>query len=222
MGILYVISTPIGNRDDITLRALKILPKLDCLLCEDTRKTGQLLKFYQLKSPRLESFYEPVEEQKLGEVITWLKTGKNIGLVSNSGTPLISDPGFKLVRECIRQKIAITALPGPSAVLAALVTSGLPTDKFVFLGFLPKKESKKIKLLTSLNYTTIAYESPFRLIKTLRLIDQLLPKNQVVICRELTKKFEESFRGTAKEILIQMSGQAVKGETVILISTITA
>ena len=158
----------------------------------------------------------------MGEVITWLKTGKNIGLVSNSGTPLISDPGFKLVRECIRQKIAITALPGPSAVLAALVTSGLPTDKFVFLGFLPKKESKKIKLLTSLNYTTIAYESPFRLIKTLRLIDQLLPKNQVVICRELTKKFEESFRGTAKEILIQMSGQAVKGETVILISTITA
>lgn len=220
MACLYLVSTPIGNRQDITLRALEIFKNLAFLLCEDTRKTRQLLEFYQIKPlPSLVSFYEPVEDSKIPQAISWLKQGLNIGLVSNAGTPLISDPGFKLVRECRRQGLTITALPGASAVLTALVVSGLATDKFTFLGFLPKKESKKIELLNSAPYTLIAYESPYRLLKTLNLIATILPQAQVVVARELTKKFEETFRGTAKEILLQLQGKSVKGETVILIST---
>ena len=143
MGILYLVSTPIGNRADISLRALETLKKTEILLCEDTRKTKMLLEFYEIFGPQLVSYYEPVEEAKIPQVIEWLKDGKIISLVSNAGTPLISDPGFKLVRECVRQKIKVEAIPGASALLAALTISGLPTDKFTFLGFLPKKDGKK-------------------------------------------------------------------------------
>lgn len=219
MGELFIISTPIGNRQDITLRALEIFTKLDYLLCEDTRKTKQLLDFYQINPlPSLVSFYEPVEEQKIPQVVSWLKEGKNVGLVTNAGTPLVSDPGFKLVRECVKENIQVVPIPGASALLAALVVSGLPTDKFTFLGFLPKKAGKKEKLLKEAKYTVIAYESPFRIIKTLELLQKLMPERQIVIGRELTKKFEEVIRGKPEELLKKIQDK-VKGEIVILIST---
>ena len=217
MAEIYIVSTPIGNRQDITLRALEIFTKLDYLLCEDTRKTKQLLDFYQIKPlPILVSFYEPVEEQKIPEVIVWLKAGKSVGLVTNAGTPLISDPGFKLVRECVKENIQVVSIPGASALLAALVVSGLPTDKFTFLGFLPKKVGKKEKLLKEAKYTVIAYESPYRIIKTLELLQKLMPEKQVVICRELTKKFEEVVRGRPEELLEKMRDRKIKGEIVLM------
>ena len=221
MAEIYIVSTPIGNRQDISLRALAVFRQLDYLLCEDTRKTKQLLTFYQIKPwPQLVSFYEQNESARIPEVLGWLKQGKAVGLVTNAGTPLISDPGFKLVRECSKEKIQIVAIPGASAVLAALVVSGLPTDKFTFLGFLPKKAGKKEKLLREIKSTTIAYESPFRLVKTLELLQKLRPEAQVVICRELTKKFEEVIRGKPEEILEKIHAK-VKGEIVILISTMS-
>ena len=217
MAEIYIVSTPIGNRQDITLRALEIFTKLDYLLCEDTRKTKQLLDFYQIKPlPILVSFYEPVEEQKIPEVIVWLKAGKSVGLVTNAGTPLISDPGFKLVRECVKENIQVVPIPGASALLAALVVSGLPTDKFTFLGFLPKKAGKKEKLLKEAKYTVIAYESPYRIIKTLELLQKLMPEKQVVICRELTKKFEEVVRGKPEELLEKKRDRKIKGEIVLM------
>jgi len=219
MGELFIISTPIGNRQDITLRAIQVFSQLNYLLCEDTRKTKQLLEFYEIKKmPVLISFYEPVEEQKIPQVVSWLKEGKNVGLVTNAGTPLVSDPGFKLVRECVKENIQVVPIPGASALLAALVVSGLPTDKFTFLGFLPKKAGKKEKLLKEAKYTVIAYESPFRIIKTLELLQKLMPERQVIICRELTKKFEEVIRGKPEELLKKIQDK-VKGEIVILIST---
>lgn len=221
MAELYLVSTPIGNRQDISLRALEIFTKLDYLLCEDTRKTKQLLDYYQIKPlPILVSFYEPVEEQKIPHVVSWLKEGKSVGLVTNAGTPLVSDPGFKLVRECVKENIQVVPIPGASALLAALVVSGLPTDKFTFLGFLPKKAGKKEKLLKEAKYTVIAYESPYRIIKTLELLQKIMPEKQVVICRELTKKFEEVLRGKPEELLKKIHGK-VKGEIVILISTMS-
>lgn len=217
MAEIYIVSTPIGNRRDITLRALDIFTKLDYLLCEDTRKTKQLLDFYKIKPlPILVSFYEPVEEQKIPQVISWLREGKNVGLVTNAGTPLISDPGFKLVRECVKENIQVVSIPGASALLAALVVSGLPTDKFTFLGFLPKKAGKKEKLLKEAKYTVIAYESPYRIIKTLELLQKLMPEKQVVICRELTKKFEEVVRGKPEELLEKMRDRKIKGEIVLM------
>lgn len=218
MSCLHLVSTPIGNRQDITLRALETLKKLDYLLCEDTRKTKQLLNFYNLPAPILVSYYEPIEEAKIPQVITWLRQDKLVGLVSNAGTPLISDPGFKLVRECIKEKIKVEAIPGASALLTALTISGLPTDKFTFLGFLPKKEGKKSKLLQEAKFTIIAYESPYRLLKTLNLLTKIMPHADVVICRELTKKFEETFRGKPSELIDQLSKCSLKGEVVIVIS----
>ncbi|MEK7513557.1 MAG: 16S rRNA (cytidine(1402)-2'-O)-methyltransferase [Patescibacteria group bacterium] len=218
MGILYLVSTPIGNRADISLRALETLKKTEILLCEDTRKTKMLLEFYEIFGPQLVSYYEPVEEAKIPQVIEWLKDGKIISLVSNAGTPLISDPGFKLVRECVRQKIKVEAIPGASALLAALTISGLPTDKFTFLGFLPKKDGKKEKLLKEIKYTTIAYESPYRLVKTLEMLNKLMAEAEVVICRELTKKFEETLRGKPRELIDQLAKGSLKGEVVLVIS----
>lgn len=218
MGILYLVSTPIGNRADITLRALECLKKTEILLCEDTRKTKMLLDYYKIKVLSLVSYYELVEEVKIPQVIEWLKIGKIVSLVSNAGTPLISDPGFKLVRECVRQQIRVEAIPGASALLTAVTISGLPTDKFTFLGFLPKKEGKKEKLLQEIKYTTIAYESPFRLVKTLKLLEKILPEADVVIARELTKKFEETLRGKPKELIDQLAKGSMKGEVVLVIS----
>jgi len=225
MGELYLVSTPIGNRQDISLRALSILSNLDILLCEDTRKTKQLLDFYNLpKLPELVSFYEENENIRQLQVLNWLKDGKKIGLVSNAGTPLISDPGFKLVRECIKEEILVTSIPGASAVLASLVVSGLPPDKFMFIGFLPKKEGKKTKMLEKIKeirevlpQTVIIYESPYRAVKTLLLIKSIMETVEVAVCRELTKKFETVIRGSIDDVIENIKSKKLKGEVVILL-----
>jgi len=230
MARLNVVSTPIGNRKDISLRALEVLDKVEIILCEDTRKTGMLLEHYRQTEgltgkPRLVSFYEENEVKRIPEVIEWLKQDKEIALVSNSGTPLVSDPGFKLVRECVKEKIQVSPIPGPSAVLAGLVISGLPTDKFMFLGFLPKKQGKKEKLLEKvkqiqeiLPQTVIFYESPFRIVRTLEMLERLMPEAEVVIGRELTKKFEEIERSKPRELLEKWGNKKIKGELVVLLS----
>jgi len=227
MGKLYIVSTPIGNMKDISLRALEVLFSVDVILCEDTRKSGMLLEHYKEysndpdKKPGLMSFYQGNEDRKMNHIIELLKEGKDVALISNSGTPLLSDPGFKLVRECVREKIEVIPIPGASALLAGLVVSGLPMDKFLFLGFLPKKQGKKRKVLEDLkgkNMTTIFYESPFRIKKTLEMIDELLPESNIVIARELTKKFEETMRGTAKELIAKLGDKKVKGELTVVMN----
>ncbi len=222
MGSLYIVSTPIGNLKDITLRALEILFEVDVVLAEDTRKTGQLLSFYKedRQTPKMVSFYEENEESRKEQVIEWLKEGQDVALVSDAGTPLLSDPGFKLVRECVSQEINVVPVPGASAILAGLVVAGLPTDKFVFLGFLPKKSGKKEKLLSKTiasELTVIFYESPFRIVKTLEELSKINDEMRVVMGRELTKKFEEVMRGTPSELIEKIGGKKVKGELVVLV-----
>lgn len=196
MGSLYLVATPIGNREDITLRAKRVLAEVDLIACEDTRKTGNLLKLLGISSrPQLVSYYEENEGKRIPYLISLLQQGQDIALVSNAGTPTISDPGYKLVRTCLEQGIKVIPIPGPSAILAALVASGLPTDKFVFLGYLPKKQGKRQKVLSSclqlpFAATIIVYESPYRLIKTLADIKEVLGDIDLVIASELTKKFE--------------------------------
>ena len=231
MGRLYLVSTPIGNRDDLTLRALRLLFEVDAILSEDTRKTGQLLKLCRPASPAggpdvahppLLSFFEGNEESRLEEILVRLEAGQKIALVSSAGTPLVSDPGFKLVRVAITAGHEVIPVPGASAALAALVGSGLPPDKFLFLGFLPKKEGKKEKLLKTvieakakLPQTVIGYESPFRLVKTIELLARLAPDTDLVLAKELTKKFEAWFRGKPNQVLAQLPNK-IKGEWVVL------
>ena len=196
MAILYLVSTPIGNLEDITLRAKRILGEVDIIACEDTRKTGVLLVKLNIPRKRLLSYYEENELRRIPEIVRLLKEGKNVALVSNAGTPTISDPGFKLVRECLIQGIKVEPIPGPSAILTALVSSGLPTDKFLFLGYLPKKQGKRKKLLencklSAVHYTLIFYESPHRLIETLKDLQEIFGDIEIVLCRELTKIYEE-------------------------------
>lgn len=245
MGKLYLVSTPIGNLEDITQRAQRILSEVDIIACEDTRKTGLLLKRLKevqpptrsdlppgqtwLGSQKLISYYEENELQRIPEIIQLLTEGKNVALVSNAGTPTISDPGFKLVRECVNQEITVEAIPGASAVLAALVSSGLPTDKFLFLGYLPKKQGKKGKLLESLkatqqfsNLTIIFYESPYRLLKTLSDLKEVFGDIPIVICRELTKIHEEVRRETVSEAIAHFEKTKPVGEFTLLFNLSTS
>lgn len=221
---LYIVSTPIGNLQDITLRAIEILKNVDIIACEDTRKTGLLLQ--KLKIPRkgkLISYYEENEAKRIPQLINELKNGKSVALVSNAGTPTISDPGFKLVKECIVQKIKVIPIPGPSALLAALVASGLPTDKFLFLGYLPKKDLKRKKLLEKIkkipfSFTLIFFESPKRVIKLLKEIQLILGEIDLVLARELTKVFEEFLRGKPSELLKVLEKNPPKGEFTVLVN----
>jgi 16S rRNA (cytidine1402-2'-O)-methyltransferase len=216
---LYLVSTPIGNLKDITLRAIEILSSVEVLACEDTRKTGLLLEKLGIKNkPQLLSYYEENEQGRIPQIINFLKEGKSVALVSNAGTPTISDPGYKLVRECINQGIWVESIPGPSSVLTALIVSGLPTDKFLFLGFLPKKEGKRKTILESLpkKTTIIFFESPFRLVKTLKELKEFLGDINVVICRELTKVFEEVRREEIQDSINHFLKVKPKGEIVIL------
>lgn len=223
MSKLYLVSTPIGNLEDISLRAINILSQVDIIACEDTRKTGLLLKRIKVKNrPKLISFYEENEIQRIPQLVQLIKQGNEVALVSNSGTPTIADPGFKLVRECLRQKIEVIPIPGASAVLAGLVASGLATDKFLFLGFLPKKEGKKEKILNESKkipwpITLIVYESPYRLIKTLELFKKIFGNQEIVICRELTKLHQEIRREKISESLDHFQEKKPKGEITLLI-----
>ena len=218
-GVLFVVSTPIGNLEDITLRALRILKEADLIAAEDTRKTGILLKHYQIKT-KTTSYHDFNKEKKTPYLLKELKSGKDVAIVSDAGTPGISDPCYYLVREGIKEKIRIVPVPGSSALLSALVVSGLPTDKFVFEGFLPSKKAKRIKRLRELSIekrTLIFFESPYRLIKALKDLNEVFGERRIVVARELTKKFEEIVRGKITDVESHFENKKVKGEMVIIV-----
>ena len=236
MGILYVVSTPIGNLQDIGIRAVKVLIETEIIACEDTRKTGVLLKkareYYSkifsnesnFKRNKLISYYEQNEEKRIFEIINLLKSNNNVALVSDSGTPAISDPGFKLIRECTRENIKIESIPGASSVTSSLVVSGLPTDKFLFAGFPPKKPGNRQKYFEKLKkakdefkVTIIIFEAPHRLLKTLSEIKNICGDIDAVITKELTKVFEEINRGKLSNLIEYYSAKTPKGEFVILL-----
>ncbi len=218
-GKLYLISTPIGNLKDITLRAIETLSFVDVLACEDTRRTGLLLQKLEIKNkPQLISYYEENELGRIPQLLNFLKEGKNVALVSNAGTPTISDPGFKLIRECLEQEILIESIPGPSSFLTALTISGLPTDKFMFLGFLPKKEGKRKTIFELLpkRTTIIFFESPFRLLKSLSDLRESFGDIDIVVCRELTKIFEKTRREKISQSIAHFEKNKPKGELTVL------
>jgi len=217
---LYVIPTPIGNLGDITLRALEILKSVDVILAEDTRTSGVLLKHYQINKP-LQSFHIFNEHKTVNKLIDRLKTGEVFALISDAGTPGISDPGFLLVREALKAGIKIDCLPGATALIPALIKSGFPTDRFAFEGFLPHKKGRQtlLKKLAEEERTMIFYESPHRLIKALEQLKEFFgAERQASVSRELSKKFEETKNGTVDELLTYFSTKEVKGEIVIVIS----
>ncbi len=217
-GILYIVGTPIGNLEDITLRALRILKEVDCIAAEDTRTARKLLGRYEIKTPTI-SYYDAAERQKSRRLVARLNSGESIALISEAGMPGISDPGYRIVAEAISAGIPVVPIPGPSASLAALVVSGLATDRFIFEGFLPRTLSalkKKFFLLRDEERTIIFYESPRRLLVTLGAVRDVLGERNVVVARELTKIFEEVIRGTAGEVIDQLSGREIKGEIVLL------
>lgn len=245
MGTLYLVATPIGNLEDITIRAIKTLFSVDYIACEDTRKTGQLLKNLHCHAelvsasptrsrnkfgmtgnskPKLISYYDEIEFKRVPEIVEILKSEKSVALVSNAGTPLISDPGFKLVKECLRRDIKVVSIPGPSAVISALVSSGFPCNQFLFLGYLPKNKSKRKKLLKDLlqccqtlehiKPITIFFETARRLNKSLVDLKEIFGDIEIVIARELTKIHEEIIRGKISDCLKQVKN--IKGELVLL------
>jgi len=217
--VLYIVPTPIGNLQDITLRALEMLKKVDLILAEDTRTSSKLLNHYGIQKP-VTPFHQHNEHQVLQHLISQLGNGKTMALVTDAGTPGISDPGFLLVRECIRAGIKVECLPGATAFVPALVNSGLPSDRFCFEGFLPLKKGRHT-LLTKLSTeerTIILYESPVRLVKTLKdLIEYFGAGRQCSVSRELTKVFEENVRGSLQEVLHHFSEKSVKGEIVVIL-----
>ena len=258
MGILYLVATPIGNLEDISIRAMKTLASVDGIACEDTRKTGQLLKLLRdkypefmkynyssnesekfeskgfsslhhpadrtiISHPRLIQYYEQVEDRKIPEIVTALKNGLNIALVSDAGTPTVSDPGFRLVRECVKEGIKVESIPGPVSPIVALTISGLPTDKFLFIGYPPHKGGKRIQLYKSVlgsqehvKATVIMFEAPHKIIKTLEELKEVFGDIEVVLARELTKIHEEILRGTISDLLTGFTKPPPKGEFVVL------
>ncbi|KKS90530.1 MAG: Ribosomal RNA small subunit methyltransferase I [Microgenomates group bacterium GW2011_GWA2_44_7] len=218
MGKLYIVSTPIGNLGDISKRMIETLTEVDLVLCEDTRRTGKLLHELQIPKKDFLSFTDYNEKAKTPFVIEMLNSGKNIALLSDGGTPLISDPGYYLIKQAILNNIPLDIIPGPSAVVSAVVLSGLPSDRILFWGFLPKKPGnkrevfKQYRLLTEVTPITIVfYESPFRIRESITLLDDQFPNCTLVILRELTKLHQEILRGYPKEILYQLSSNP-KGE----------
>jgi 16S rRNA (cytidine1402-2'-O)-methyltransferase len=223
MAVLYIVSTPIGNLEDITQRALRILKEVDLILCEDTRVTNNLLQKYQIKKPLL-SYHQHSKFDKVSRIIDYLKN-KEVALVTDSGTPGISDPGNKLIMEAIKElkeKIKIIPIPGPSALAAAASISGFPMDKFLFLGFPPKKNKRQkfFKKLTDSECPVIIYESSYRIIKTLEDIKILNLNAEISACRELTKKFETVYRGNINEVLRKIKSDKIKGEFVVIVKNV--
>lgn len=218
-GILYIVSTPIGNLEDITLRALRILGEIDLIAAEDTRQTRKLLAHYRIKKP-ITSYFEHNKILKGKEILSKLLEGKHVALTSDAGTPGVSDPGYHLVNLAISKGIEVVPIPGPTAAIAALSVSGLPTDRFIFEGFLPPKGAKRERaLLRYLNEesTSIFYESPHRLVRFLEDVLHLLGNRKVVVAREITKLYEEIQRGTAQEISEHYRGKKIRGEITILL-----
>ncbi|MCH7525138.1 MAG: 16S rRNA (cytidine(1402)-2'-O)-methyltransferase [Bacteroidetes bacterium] len=220
MNKLYIVPTPIGNLEDITLRAIKVLKEVDLILAEDTRTSGKLLKHFEI-STQMQSHHMHNEHKTVDAIIQKLKSGISIALISDAGTPAISDPGFLLIRACVEHNIEVDCLPGATAFVPALVNSGLPNDKFVFEGFLPVKKGRQtiLKLLSEETRTIIFYESPHKLVKTLTNFCEYFGENrQVSVSRELTKLYEETIRGTVKEVLEHYTNKPPKGEIVIVVA----
>jgi len=217
--MLYFVATPIGNLEDITLRALRILKEADYVAAEDTRTAHRLLSRYEIKKPVI-SFFDYNKTKRAPQIIRLLKEEKNVAFISEAGTPTISDPGYYLIKKCIEEDIPFTATPGPSAVLNALVLSGLPTDAFYFLGFLPHKSSQRLRLLKEAAThpaTLIFFESPHRLVKTLLAMKEVFGNKRVAVVREMTKIYEEARRGAADELASYYQNKKVKGEIVIVV-----
>lgn len=224
MSKLFIVATPIGNMRDITFRAIDTLGSVKLILAEDTRTTQNLLAHYNIPRPEIWSFFEGNEEKQIENVLARLLAGVDVALVSESGTPIVSDPGYKLVREAINRGFKVEAIPGASAIITALVSSGLPPDKFLFIGFLPKKPGKRHALLeqtknSGLQTTVILYESPFRVVKTLAELKEVFGDINVVLARELTKMHEEIRRETISEAITHFANYSPKGEFVILFSS---
>lgn len=213
------VGLPIGNREDITRRALEVLGSVDCICCEDTRNTGMLLSHYGIRKPLL-SLHEHNESARAPEVAARALAGETFAVVTDAGMPGVSDPGYRLIQELKAREVAFTVLPGPSAVVTALVGSGLPSDAFFFGGFLPVKSGKKGQVLQAAlaaSHTSIFYESPYRIVKTVNAIAELDPTAPICVARELTKVFETYHRGTAAELAAEFAARPPKGEIVLLI-----
>ena len=220
MAKLYLVPTPVGNLADMTYRAVSVLQSVDLILAEDTRTSKTLLQHYQINTP-MQSNHKYNEHQKLGQIIDRLHAGENIAVITDAGTPGISDPGFLVVRECVKEGIEVETLPGATAFVPALVNSGLPCDRFVFEGFLPQKKGRQTKLnsLADSKYTMVFYESPFRLVKTLEQLAEVLGSDRrAAVCREITKLHEETQRGTLAELSQHYTEKGVKGEIVIIVA----
>jgi 16S rRNA (cytidine1402-2'-O)-methyltransferase len=218
-GTLYLVATPIGNLEDITLRALRVLREVDLIACEDTRRTRKLLTHFNISKPTV-SYHQHNERERAGELADRLEAGASIALVTDAGTPLVSDPGHRIVEEAVKRGIPVTPVPGPSAVIAALAASGLPTNEFLFAGFLPSKQTARRARLTELasaRSTLVFYEAPHRIEASLRDALAALGDRQSVIARELTKIHEEFLRGPLSELISKISDRSTKGEIVLLI-----
>lgn len=222
MGKLYVVPTPVGNLEDMTFRAIRILKEADLILAEDTRTSGILLKHFEIKNA-MQSHHKFNEHQTVEKVVERIKAGETVALISDAGTPGISDPGFLVVRECVRNGIEVQCLPGATAFVPALVASGLPDERFCFEGFLPQKKGRMTRLnaLKEETRTMIFYESPYRLVKTLtQFIEYFGPDRQVSVCREISKVHEESVRGTLQEVVAHFTETVPRGEIVIVLGGI--
>ena len=219
MGRLYVVPTPVGNLEDMTFRAIRILKEADLILAEDTRTSGILLKHFEIKNAMM-SHHKFNEHQTVEGIVNRIKAGQTVALISDAGTPAISDPGFLVVRECVRHGIEVQCLPGPTAFVPALVSSGLPNDRFCFEGFLPQKKGRMTRL-TSLQEETrtmIFYESPYRLVKTLtQFVEFFGTERHVSVCREISKIHEECVRGTLMEVIQHFTTNEPKGEIVVIL-----
>jgi len=218
-GKLFLVSTPIGNMNDITKRAIEVLKNSDLIACEDTRRTLKLLKKYDINRP-LESYFDHNKEKKTPYLLGLLDKGKSVALVSDSGTPCISDPGFYLVKKVIEKGYKLFTVPGPSSILSALILSGLPTDRFVFEGFLPKKRGKRKARITQLKEeerTIIIFESPFRILSLLKELKEILGERKISVSRELTKVYEETTRGNLSDLINQIECKKPKGEFIIVL-----
>jgi 16S rRNA (cytidine1402-2'-O)-methyltransferase len=215
--LLYIVSTPIGNLDDMSRRALQTLEACDAILCEDTRRSSILLERYGIRK-RLVSYHAFKERAALEGVLRDLEAGKNLALISDAGTPCINDPGLILAQGCIERGIPFTAIPGPCSIIQALVLSGMETERFQFIGFLPRKAEAALKQALGYPGTTVAFESPERLAETLELLARLDPKRKIAVAREMTKTFEECRRGTADELQAHFAAQPPRGEIVLMIA----
>lgn len=220
IGKITLVPTPVGNLEDITLRALRMLREADLILAEDTRTSSVLLKHFDVSKP-LQSFHKFNEHKALERIMEMVQSGKSIALVSDAGTPGISDPGFLVVRECVRRGIEIETLPGPTAFVPALVNSGLPCDRFVFEGFLPQKKGRttRLNILKEECRTMVFYESPFKIARTLKdFCETFGSQRQAAVCREISKKFEETLRASLEELAVHFEKNTLKGEFVLIVA----